>query len=121
MGDQGETGEQLFTTVGLFENGVYGGERPELGSGETEDTWRRIAQRYRDVVESQTELICRYFPDGTITFANAAYCRYFGKELRDLMGTRFSQTIPEEDSDAVNYHFFRLSVLRAPSSHMSIG
>ena len=32
--------------------------------------------RYRDLVESQTEMICRYRPDGTLTFVNAAYCRH---------------------------------------------
>src|SRR5436190_18462165 len=31
-------------------------------------------ERYREVVESQTELICRYLPDTTLTFANEAYC-----------------------------------------------
>ena len=34
--------------------------------------------RYRAIVEDQTELICRYQPDGTLTFVNEAYCRYFG-------------------------------------------
>lgn len=34
--------------------------------------------RYRAVVEDQTELICRFAPDGTLTFVNDAYCRYFG-------------------------------------------
>ncbi|HIK10372.1 MAG TPA: response regulator [Oscillatoriaceae cyanobacterium M33_DOE_052] len=34
--------------------------------------------RYRAIVEDQTELICRFAPDGTITFVNDAYCRYFG-------------------------------------------
>ncbi len=34
--------------------------------------------RYRAIVEDQTELICRFAPDGTLTFVNDAYCRYFG-------------------------------------------
>lgn len=34
--------------------------------------------RYRAVVEDQTELITRYRPDGTITFANDACRRFFG-------------------------------------------
>lgn len=34
---------------------------------------------YRAVVEDQTELICRFLPDCTLTFVNDAYCRYFGK------------------------------------------
>jgi len=53
--------------------------------------------RYRAIVEDQTELICRYLPDGTITFVNEAYCRYFGKRREELLGRSFMPLIPEED------------------------
>ena len=39
---------------------------------------RESEERYRAVVESQTEFIVRWKPDGTRTFVNEAYCRYFG-------------------------------------------
>ncbi|GAB4285697.1 MAG: hypothetical protein Fur0025_17550 [Oscillatoriaceae cyanobacterium] len=41
--------------------------------------------RYRAIVEDQTNLICRYLPDGTITFVNQAYCRYFGRSREEAM------------------------------------
>ena len=41
-------------------------------------------ERYRNVVQTQTELICRYLPDTTLTFVNDAYCRYFGKSRAEL-------------------------------------
>jgi PAS domain S-box-containing protein len=47
------------------------------------------------VVQTQTELICRYLPDTTITFVNDAYCRYFGKSQEELLGTKFLELIPE--------------------------
>lgn len=34
--------------------------------------------RYRAIVETQTELICRFQPDGRVTFANEAYARHLG-------------------------------------------
>ncbi len=34
-------------------------------------------ERYRNVVEDQTEFICRFLPGGTHVFVNDAYCRYF--------------------------------------------
>ena len=34
--------------------------------------------RYRAIVEDQTEIICRCEPAGKLTFANEAFCRYFG-------------------------------------------
>ena len=42
--------------------------------------------RYRAIVEDQTELVCRYLPDGTITFVNEAFCRYFEKPREALLG-----------------------------------
>ena len=45
--------------------------------------------RYRAIVEDQTELICRRLPNGTITFVNGAFCRYFQKSPEELVGHRF--------------------------------
>jgi PAS domain S-box-containing protein len=49
---------------------------------------------YRDLVETQTELICRYLPDGTLTFVNGAYCRYYGVPREDLLGRKFFDLLP---------------------------
>ena len=57
--------------------------------------------RYRAVVESQTEMICRFLPDGTLTFVNEAYCRYFGKSQKELIGQSFLFLIPEDDRKKV--------------------
>ncbi|MBD2101426.1 PAS domain S-box protein [Leptolyngbya sp. FACHB-261] len=46
--------------------------------------------RYRAIVETQTELICRFLPDGTLTFVNDAYCRYYGKMRQELLGSHFA-------------------------------
>lgn len=60
--------------------------------------------RYRAVVESQTELICRYLPDTTLTFVNEAYCRYFGLTREQLIGRRFLDLIPEPARGAAAAH-----------------
>ena len=65
----------------------------------TEQELRASERRYRAIVEDQTELICRYEPDGTFTFVNDAYCRYFGMDREDLLGWPFSPEIPEEDQE----------------------
>jgi PAS domain S-box-containing protein len=51
--------------------------------------------RYRNVVESQTDLICRYLPDTSLTFVNDAYCRYFRRTREELLGSKFLQFVPE--------------------------
>jgi PAS domain S-box-containing protein len=62
-----------------------------------EEELRRSEARYRAIVEDQTELICRHRLDGTLTFVNAAYCRYFGREAHELAGESFFQPILAED------------------------
>jgi PAS domain S-box-containing protein len=57
--------------------------------------------RYRGIVEDQTELICRFLPDGTLTFVNQAYCRYFGRPREALVGQTFMPFIPAEDQELV--------------------
>ena len=46
--------------------------------------------RYQAIVQDQTDLICRFFLDGRISFANDAFCRYF------------------DCGDAVNQDFFAI-------------
>ncbi len=40
-------------------------------------------KRYRGVVEDQTDLICRFRPDGTLVFVNQAYCRFHGQHAEE--------------------------------------
>jgi PAS domain S-box-containing protein len=61
-----------------------------------EQALRASEARYRAVVEDQTELICRFLPDGTYTFVNDAYCRYFQRSREDLLGRTFWTFIPPE-------------------------
>ena len=60
-----------------------------------EQALRESEDRYRSMIESQTELICRFLPDTTLTYVNDAYCRYFGKSRNELIGTEFTELIPE--------------------------
>lgn len=50
----------------------------------------------RSILQDQTELICRWLPDGTLTYVNEAYCRYFQRSREDLVGQTFTPLIPEE-------------------------
>ncbi|MBW4550509.1 MAG: PAS domain-containing protein [Aphanocapsa sp. GSE-SYN-MK-11-07L] len=59
-------------------------------------------QKYRAIVEDQTELICRYKPDSTILFVNEAYCRYFQVNRADLIGQSYQPLIYEADLERVH-------------------
>ena len=58
-------------------------------------------ERYRAIVEDQTELIARFQIDGTLTFINEAYCRYFGQSRSELIGDRYKHFIFPEDLEKI--------------------
>ena len=47
------------------------------------------------MVEDQADLICRFLADGTYTFVNAGYCRYFHRPAEELIGQKVWQFVPE--------------------------
>jgi len=46
---------------------------------------RQQEARYREIVEEQSELICRHDPQGRLTFANPALCRYLGQTAAQVL------------------------------------
>ena len=58
---------------------------------------RQTAERYRSIVEHQTELICRYLPDGTLTFVNQAFQGYFGGSPLGRTGSNLFEHLPSAD------------------------
>jgi PAS domain S-box-containing protein len=82
-----------------------------------EEALRESEARYRAVVESQTEMICRFVPESTLTFVNDAYCRFFGKSREELIGRSFLPLIPEEDRAETVRHFAPVSADRPVVDH----
>ena len=67
--------------------------------------------RYREMVESMSELVCRFLVDGAITFANRAFSEQFGSEQDDLIGKNFFKLI-SVDEDSWDGDGFRSAVNR---------
>ncbi|MBN1165851.1 MAG: PAS domain S-box protein, partial [Methanospirillaceae archaeon] len=80
----------------------------------SENALRESEERYRGVVEDQTEFICRFLPDGTILFVNDAYCRYFGLDRATIIGKRFVPVIHPDDKQKVA-RFFATRTPKDPS------
>jgi PAS domain S-box-containing protein len=76
---------------------------------QTEEALRASEERYRNIVEDQTEFICRFLPDGTHVFVNGAYCRYFNKTREEIIGSRFMPVIHPDDRVALKAHFDSLT------------
>ena len=47
---------------------------------------RKAEERYRSIVEDQTELVCRFLPDGKLTFVNEPCCLLLNKKREELIG-----------------------------------
>lgn len=86
---------------------------------------RRLAQsalkdseaRYRAIVETNTDMICRFLRDGRLTFVNSAYCRYFGKRRDELVGRDFSLLVPDGERGIIEGMMRDLREGKHPFTH----
>jgi len=76
--------------------GLQGVSRDITDHKRAEEALRQSEARYRAILEDQTELVCRFLPDGTVTFVNEAVCRFVGQSREDLIGSTFLVFLPPE-------------------------
>lgn len=77
-------------------------QRRELEQQIVENALLNSQQRYRQVVQAQTELVLRSLPDTTITFANDALCRTLGCTLDEIIGTPWRHFLPPEEIEILH-------------------
>ena len=72
---------------------------------EAENALRDSEARYRAIVEDyQTEMICRFRPNGTLTFVNEVFCRTFSKNREDLLGMNYLYFLPDGERNRLVQH-----------------
>ncbi|MBL8050905.1 MAG: PAS domain S-box protein, partial [Anaerolineales bacterium] len=76
---------------------------------QAEQALRNSEEKYRAVVENQSEFIVRWKPDGTRTFVNEAYLRYFGLRNEEALSSGFKSLVAEEDRQVVEEKIARLT------------
>ncbi len=84
---------------------------------EAQSALRESEARYRAIVESTNDLICRFLPDTTLTFVNEAYCLYFGKRRDELLGRPFLELIPESDHPGIQAAIQQVIQERRPRTY----
>lgn len=58
---------------------------------------RESEEKYRLLVENQTDMIVKVDPEGVFSYVSPTYCRMFGKKENELLGTKFIPLVNEED------------------------
>ena len=92
------------------------------------DAERSLAEseeRYRLLVESQTDLIIKTDPEGRFLYANPTYCALFGKNLQELTNLSFQPLIHPDDvssaTDAIASLFHPPYSCRYEAGTMTVG
>jgi PAS domain S-box-containing protein len=67
-----------------------------------EEALREGEERYRGLVESQSDLVVRADLEGRHIFVNEAHCRTFGKDAAELLGEKFDSLVHSEDLPRVS-------------------
>jgi PAS domain S-box-containing protein len=90
--------------------GMLGVSRDITERRQAEMAVRISEERYRTVVEDMPALMCRFLPDGTLTFVNNSLCDYFAQTRENLIGQDFFQFISEEEREGVKRRFTSLTM-----------
>lgn len=77
---------------------------------------------YKAVVEDQTEMIFRYKPDGTIVFANGAFCNTFNTTPKEIIGQKFALDYVNEDKkeELENHKFSKDAPIYKSECHIRL-
>ncbi len=70
-----------------------------------EHALKRSEDRYENVINSQSELITVFTPDGKFTLVNDAYCLFTGRTREDLLGSSLYDPVPEDEIEELKIYF----------------
>jgi len=74
-----------------------------------EQALMKSERRYRSVAEDVDALICRFKPDGTLTFVNEEYCACFNTTRENLIGHEFFEFIPVNEREEIKERYLSLT------------
>ncbi len=81
--------EQLLVTI-----------RRAIEKREAEEALRKSEEKYRLLVENQTDLVVKVDTEGRFQFVSPSYCELLGKKEKELLGKKFMPLVHEDDREA---------------------
>ncbi len=65
-----------------------------------EDALKKSEEKYRLIIENQTDLVVKVDSQGTFLFVSPSYCKMFGKTEAELLGKKFMPLVHEDDRES---------------------
>ena len=110
MKDGNKTKEQLLNELLELRQRITKLQEVEIEHKRAEEALRESEERYRNIVDSQTELVCRFLSDGTLTFVNEAICRLLGQTREEIIGQNFYKYVHPDDQEKTRRNLESLSI-----------
>ena len=128
-----EAGSGMLQILENFQESPPSGSETPWGEGDIKTNIQNILEalersqrslkeseaRYRAIVESQTEVICRFQPDGMLSYFNDAFRSYFSDFGDIAIGQNILQLLPEDQQNTIRDHIVLLTS-ENPVSHLDI-
>ena len=99
----------VFDEFGNF-MGRRGNNRDITERKRLEENLKKSEERFRTVVQDQTEVICRFDSNNIIVFANEVYCDFFGKSMDELIGHKWFPVAHADDIEIIQDKLKTLSI-----------
>jgi diguanylate cyclase (GGDEF)-like protein/PAS domain S-box-containing protein len=84
---------------------------------QSEEKLHTSEQRFSSLVQSQSDFIARFTPDGTLSFVNDSYISFMGKGKSDLLGHYIYDDIPPKEHESVKANLSQLSIEKLRKTH----
>ena len=90
--------ELTITPVKLGENNIiFATGRDLTKQKRMENALKESEEKYRLLVENQTDMVVKFDPEGKVLFASPSYCEVLGRTEESIMGTDFLPLVHQED------------------------
>jgi PAS domain S-box-containing protein len=86
--------------------------RKGVGKGQAGSAQPDNDTKYRSIIDNHPDLLCRFRPDGTITFVNDAYWHFMGIPRDTCIGSNFLSVIPQNERKTVETQLHALSPVK---------
>jgi len=79
---------------------VYGALQDISDRKQAEQSLQESEEKYRMLIEGQTDLVVKVDPEGRFLFVSPSFCELIGKTEQELLGKSFLPSVHEDDRDA---------------------